>query len=235
MKKRGVATLLGGSTAHPDPKMNGLGLLIELPNDASFAQQNLERQENRELIDSVIAKLHGTKLPLAFTLGTRRSKPASVPSDISDGDRRTADETSSGTTLLSEDSDNRSQEPALFDVDLPIASPRTAIPDTPVLDTSTPDAPNVSNTPRASDASAVAASSATSDNDVPKPDDSFSFANIVSASFNAPVTVREIDEFEEADEVAEAGRASNLPESFETSDPPVSSTPNEPGEYNVWD
>jgi hypothetical protein len=197
MKKRGVATLLGGSTAHPDPKTDGLGLLIELPGDASFARQNLERQENRELLDGVIMKLHGTKLPLAFTLGARRNKPVSVSSDASGEDHKTANEISPDKTLFSEDSGDRSQKSALFEADLPITSPHTAIPDTPAFDAL---ASNASNTPSVSDVFKVAASSAVPDDDVSKSDDTFSFADIVSASFDAPVTVREIDEFEEADE-----------------------------------
>jgi DNA polymerase-3 subunit gamma/tau len=213
MKKRGVATLLGGSSAHPDPKMNGCGLLIELPSDASFAQQNLERQENRELLDGVIAKLHGARLPLTFTLGARREKPTFIASDTSDRDRRVSGGVVSDKTLSTEDSDDHSEEPALFDAYSPSASSVSAVSDTLVFDTSAsassapdgsaPDSP-VSSSPSASDtfspsgtsdAPAVAAASDDAD-DTPMSDDTLSFADIVSASFNAPITMSEIDEFE---------------------------------------
>jgi DNA polymerase-3 subunit gamma/tau len=76
-KKHSVAVLLGGSSARPDAKTGGL--LVELPGDASFAKQNLERQENRELLTAVVERLHGTTLPLTFILGTvmKRSPSAS--------------------------------------------------------------------------------------------------------------------------------------------------------------
>jgi hypothetical protein len=186
MKKRGVATLLGGSAAHPDPKTDGRGLLIELPSDASFAQQNLERQENRELLDGVIAKLHGTKLPLTFALGARRNKPVSVSGDTSGEDRRTANETSLNATLPSENGDDHSEESALFDADSPSASDTFSSSDTFGL----------------SDASDAPAIAVASDGDSPRfgADDTLSFADIVSASFNAPITMSEIDEFEEIGE-----------------------------------
>jgi DNA polymerase-3 subunit gamma/tau len=270
MKKRGVATLLGGSAAHPDPKMNGLGLLIELPSDAAFAQQNLERQENRELLDDAIIKLHGTKLPLTFVLGTRRSKPVSVSSNTSGEDRRTANEASLNATSPFEGSDDHSEEPALFGADFPATPPVALIPDTPVsvptFSVPTPDTPvsdspassvpsasntfstpDVSDTPDASSvpstpdipstsaAPTVAAPSATPNDDVPKPEDTRSFADIVSASFDAPVIIREIDESEEVDGVNEANSTSNFPKPFESPDFPVSLESNEPGDYDVQD
>jgi DNA polymerase-3 subunit gamma/tau len=75
-KKHSVAMSLGGSSARPDPRTGGL--LVELPNNASFAKQNLERHENRELLRAFIERLHGTTLPLTFTLGPAR-EPAPVP------------------------------------------------------------------------------------------------------------------------------------------------------------
>jgi DNA polymerase-3 subunit gamma/tau len=75
-KKRSVATFLGGSTAHLDPKTGGL--LVELPADASFARQNLERPANKELLADTIKRLHGAPLPFAFMLGTAERQPASA-------------------------------------------------------------------------------------------------------------------------------------------------------------
>jgi DNA polymerase-3 subunit gamma/tau len=76
-KKRSVATFLGGSTAHLDPKTGGL--LVELPADASFARQNLERSANKELLASIIKRLHGAPLPFTFMLGTAGKPVASAP------------------------------------------------------------------------------------------------------------------------------------------------------------
>jgi DNA polymerase-3 subunit gamma/tau len=72
-KKRSLVTLLGGSSAHLDPKTGGL--LIELPNNASFAKQNLERQDNTSLLASLIERLHGTALPFVFVLGREKAAP----------------------------------------------------------------------------------------------------------------------------------------------------------------
>jgi DNA polymerase-3 subunit gamma/tau len=75
-KHHSVAMLLGGSSARPDGKTGGL--LVELPGDASFAKQNLERPENRELLAGIIERLHGTALSLAFILGTVMRRPTSA-------------------------------------------------------------------------------------------------------------------------------------------------------------
>jgi DNA polymerase-3 subunit gamma/tau len=66
-KKRGVATMLGGSLAHFDPKTEGL--LIELPTDASFNKQQLERPENTELLRGFVKQVFGSELVFSFTLG----------------------------------------------------------------------------------------------------------------------------------------------------------------------
>ncbi|MDR2106125.1 MAG: DNA polymerase III subunit gamma/tau [Coriobacteriales bacterium] len=69
-KRHSVATSLGGFSVQSDPTTEGL--LIELPNNAAFAKQNLERLENQELLQSIIERLHGTKLPLTFVLGPKK-------------------------------------------------------------------------------------------------------------------------------------------------------------------
>jgi DNA polymerase-3 subunit gamma/tau len=84
-KKRSVATFLGGSTAHLDSSTGGL--LVELPSDASFAKQNLERPANKDLLAAIVERLHGAPLPFTFVLGTagkqsapkKQAAPAPVP------------------------------------------------------------------------------------------------------------------------------------------------------------
>jgi len=66
-KKTSILLFLGGASARPDPKTSGL--LIELPSGASFNKQNLERPENREILDSLVKKLYGRSLPISYVLG----------------------------------------------------------------------------------------------------------------------------------------------------------------------
>ena len=66
-KKFSIAAYLSGASSHPDQKTPGL--IIELPAEASFAKQNLERPENRVLIDSIVSELCGKPLPVTYVLG----------------------------------------------------------------------------------------------------------------------------------------------------------------------
>lgn len=76
-KKRSIATMLGGSTAHLDPKTEGL--LIELPTDASFNKQQLERSENEELLRGFVVQVFGSDLPLTFILGAPSTPASGAP------------------------------------------------------------------------------------------------------------------------------------------------------------
>jgi hypothetical protein len=67
-KKPAIAALLGGSSAYFDSKNNGL--IVELPKNASFAKQTLERAENKELIKAAIEKVQGMSLSFSYRLGT---------------------------------------------------------------------------------------------------------------------------------------------------------------------
>ncbi len=66
--KISVVTFLGGSSVRVDAKTNGLS--VELPRDATFALQNLERAENKDLVASIVEKVHGKPLPFKYELGT---------------------------------------------------------------------------------------------------------------------------------------------------------------------
>ncbi len=76
-KKFAVASSLGGSSAHLDPKTDGL--LIELPRKATFEKKNLERPENLDLVKAVVEKLNGNSLPLTYMLGTTDTTPTPPP------------------------------------------------------------------------------------------------------------------------------------------------------------
>jgi DNA polymerase-3 subunit gamma/tau len=67
LKKRSIQSMLGGARAHSDPKT--AGLLIELPDDATFAKANLERPETKEILLKLIEQISGAPLALTFTLG----------------------------------------------------------------------------------------------------------------------------------------------------------------------
>ena len=81
-KKLSVVAFLGEATAFVDPK--GQGLVFELPSDAAFARQNLERADNRELVSELLEHAYGAPLAVSYVLGTLKSQaskgsPAPVP------------------------------------------------------------------------------------------------------------------------------------------------------------
>jgi hypothetical protein len=67
--------MLGGSSVHLDSKTGGL--LIELPSDASFAKQNLERPENADQLKTFVTQVFEADLSLSFVLGAPSTTTAS--------------------------------------------------------------------------------------------------------------------------------------------------------------
>jgi DNA polymerase-3 subunit gamma/tau len=166
-KMHGLAASLGGSSARPDPKTKGL--LIELPNDASFAKQNLERQENWRLLAEIVERLHGASLPFTFVLGPERKPSGSA----------------SSTELF-----------AASETSKPLGSP-TVKPAAPAPAAAAPESlafePAAPAPAPAPESSAPAPEEPTfepeaSSKDEPSPED------IIFASFGSAVTVREVDE-----------------------------------------
>jgi hypothetical protein len=228
MKKRSVATFLGGSAAHPDLKAEGPALLIELPYNATFAKQNLERPENRELLNSVVVQLHGAQLPLTFTLGLRGGEAAldsasasSYPAASREG---FAAEVSYGANVPSSDTDgpDHLEGLSLFEAASPEApsapdaspAPEVPAPEAPsVPDVSpapeTPSVPDVSPAPEAPAPETPSVPENPPSPETPTPEspvpeapsvsDALSFADIVSASFATTVTICEVDESDGTD------------------------------------
>ncbi|MGI6216670.1 MAG: DNA polymerase III subunit gamma/tau [Coriobacteriales bacterium] len=62
-----IPSLLGGSVPHGD--IAGERILVELPQDATFAQQTLSDPEMRENFSKEIERVFGRKLSVEFTLG----------------------------------------------------------------------------------------------------------------------------------------------------------------------
>jgi hypothetical protein len=80
-RRRGLATMFGGSRAHVD-SLSG-GLLIELPTTANFAKNTLERPESQEYVRDAVKQVFGQNLKLTYVLGapdgvSEEAKPAST-------------------------------------------------------------------------------------------------------------------------------------------------------------
>jgi hypothetical protein len=81
-KKRSIATMLGGSQAHLDSETEGL--LIELPDDAAFNKQQLERLENKEQLSIFVQQVFGSNLPVNFILGAPVTPVPTHPDNLPD-------------------------------------------------------------------------------------------------------------------------------------------------------
>jgi DNA polymerase-3 subunit gamma/tau len=171
-KKHSVAMFLGGSSAHLDSATDGL--LIELPSDATFAKKNLERQENRTLISTLIERLHGAELPFTFVLGA--SKPTG------DGSLSTPTPT---PPPASEPTPAPTPEPVPSPTSEPTPAPRAAL----VEPTPTPTAAPAEPAPTPEPAPAPT---------VPTPAAEASLVDIVSATFGPQVAIQELDENEDS-------------------------------------
>jgi hypothetical protein len=204
-KKRSVATFLGGSTAYLDPKTGGL--LVELPADASFARQNLERPANKELLADIIKRLHGAPLPFTFMLGTagRQAVPAFEPVPAPVFDPVSAPAVESAPTLAFDPTPVSADTPAfgLAPTAAPEAAP-TAAPDAAPTSDAAPapaadaaPAPDPVLTPAADLVSALTSDVAPAPDATPAPDaaptqPAPSFEDLIAASFGAEVVIQEV-------------------------------------------
>jgi hypothetical protein len=217
VKMHGLAASLGGSSARPDPKTQGL--LIELPHDASFAKQNLERQDNRKLLVEIVERLHGTVLPLTFVLGPDRKQSASAfstelfaapeepkpseppessapfrPVQRSEASSVTSFETSFEAPL---ETVRELPIPASLDapLDAPTAEPKASAvePEPPASAAEASEALTTAAAPEPPAAAPETPESPAPESE-PSSSDELSPEDIIFASFGSAVTVREVDE-----------------------------------------